>query len=269
MAGLLIVVAVIFAKRRSDGPATIQNPVTPTTVAPRVAADVSWAAQYLGVQPGAATGTPYKIGWIGGDAETLSALTAVAGYLNANATGVGGRPIEFVSCDSSSGREQTCADEFATRNDFALVMSDMGAVNSKPFKTLAPSKAIELIGSSGSTAIGTDAYIFNTDGPSWYRLILSFAINFLPATVKNIVVVNDLGIGSFGSDQGELITTRPRREMSASSKSRVTRRPTTSLRRSARSPARPMPMCFSPSVISRIFVRTFRPLVPNSAVRRP
>jgi branched-chain amino acid transport system substrate-binding protein len=214
MAGVLMVAAVIFATRRNDGPATIQGPATTVVattnpVAPRVAADVSWATQYLGVQPGAATGTPYKIGWIGGDAATLADLRAVAAYLNANATGVGGRPIEFVSCDSSSGREQTCADEFATRNDFALVMSDMGAVSSKPFKTLVPNKAIELIVSSGSAAIGTDAYILNTDGPSWYRLVLSFAINFLPASVKNIVIVNDLGIGSFGSDQGEFITTRP------------------------------------------------------------
>lgn len=85
-------------------------------------------AQYTGVKPGKATGSPIKIGFFNADAQELtSAIDEAIRAVNESFGGVRGHPIQLVKCVASSAQQaQQCGQTFV--GDPAIVAVVQGTI---------------------------------------------------------------------------------------------------------------------------------------------
>lgn len=86
-----------------------------------------WALKYTGGKAGAASGAPYKIGYVNQEdffPENTIGINAATEYINKELGGVGGRPIELVECVINSGDDGSkCGTEMANNAEINLVIT--------------------------------------------------------------------------------------------------------------------------------------------------
>ena len=77
----------------------------------------AWALAYTGGTAGAASGDPVRIGYVNQDAlfpEATIGIDAAVAYANAELGGIGGRPIELVTCTITVAEDgAACGTQFA------------------------------------------------------------------------------------------------------------------------------------------------------------
>jgi len=126
---LVVIGAVVFSRSRPDNhdvdtpPQPTESTLSPTTTTIESAADIrQWFVNYTGNPSGPATGAPVKFGVVTTTFPSHYQLDSAVKYLNAEAGGAGGRPIELDTCVESLS---TCADRFAADPAVVAVLEDL------------------------------------------------------------------------------------------------------------------------------------------------
>ena len=116
--GVMVLAGVALLRRSDDDQPAINPDPVPTTedgATPIVSADdprvSQWVLNYTGNPVGPASGEPVKFGIVMQPFAYEYALNAAATYLNEQAGGVGGRPVELDSCQETIA---DCIERFAT-----------------------------------------------------------------------------------------------------------------------------------------------------------
>src|SRR6478752_6878438 len=105
---------------------------TPAGSTPGSAVDTAveatkWALDYTGGKAGAASGEPIKIGYVNQESffpEATIGIDAAVEFANKELSGIGGRPIELVTCTINAAEDGTkCGNQFANDSTINLVMT--------------------------------------------------------------------------------------------------------------------------------------------------
>jgi len=115
----------------------------------------AWALKYTGGKAGAASGKPFKVGYVSQDTilpeATVGAKAAVA-YINAQLGGIGGRPIQLVECQIVTPEDgQKCGTKLANDPDIKLVITGATTVGAKELYDAVQGKASVVIANAFST----------------------------------------------------------------------------------------------------------------------
>jgi branched-chain amino acid transport system substrate-binding protein len=133
-------------------PVTAASATTEPPAAPDAEGKVTDWLGYVGGPGGAASGDPIRIGYINQDGGSIvvssthdDGVNFAVQYINEQAGGIGGRPIEIVPCLIANTEEegQQCGQEFANDDSIAAVISGPTVTGTQSFySALAESKAV-------------------------------------------------------------------------------------------------------------------------------
>ncbi|KJE23342.1 ABC-type branched-chain amino acid transport system, periplasmic component [Frankia torreyi] len=154
----------------------------------------AWALRYTGGSAGPAKGTPYKIGFVSQDtflpSATQGARAAVA-YVDAELGGVGGRPIELVSCSVNVPEDAArCGAQMANDASLSLVIVGGLSVGNKEFYDAVGGRKAILIGNALASEdfVTTRGVAYTAGSPGVLMGMARFAVEELKArTVAGIV----------------------------------------------------------------------------------
>ncbi|HVU72665.1 MAG TPA: ABC transporter substrate-binding protein [Mycobacteriales bacterium] len=206
VAALLVVTACSSSTSKSTpGGSTTSSAATsaaaPTTGAATSAAaggavddNNAWALAYTGGTAGAASGEPYKIGYVSQDnflPQATVGANAARDYINAELGGVGGRPIDLVECSVTSPEDATtCGSKLANDSSIQLVIvGAMNVGNKELYAAIGGKKAI-LVGNALATEdfVTPDAVSYTSGSPGVLIGMAQFAAVDLKAkTVAAII----------------------------------------------------------------------------------
>jgi branched-chain amino acid transport system substrate-binding protein len=86
-----------------------------------------WALDYTGGKAGEASGDPIKIGYVNQESffpEATIGIDAAVDFANKELGGIGGRPIQLVTCEINAAEDGTkCGNQFANDSSINLVMT--------------------------------------------------------------------------------------------------------------------------------------------------
>jgi branched-chain amino acid transport system substrate-binding protein len=169
---------------------------SPTTV---VGDQNAYALKYTGGTAGAASGAPYKIGYVSQDSflpgATVGADAAVA-YINAELGGVGGRPIDLVKCPVSNPQDAAaCGSRLANDPSISLVIT--GAVNTgnkELYDALAGKKAVLIANGLANEDFTTKVGVsFTAGSPGVLSGIAQFVAQDLQAKTVAVLLSDNPG----------------------------------------------------------------------------
>jgi branched-chain amino acid transport system substrate-binding protein len=133
-------------------PVTAASATTEPPAAPDAEGKVTDFLGYVGGPGGAASGDPIRIGYITQDGGAIvvssthdDGVNFAAQFINEQAGGIGGRPIEIVPCVIANTEEegQQCGQQFANDDSIAAVISGPTVIGTQAFySALAESKAV-------------------------------------------------------------------------------------------------------------------------------
>ena len=133
-------------------PTTQAAATTEPPAAPAAEGKVTDFLGYVGGPGGAASGDPIKIGYITRTAGRSSVSSThddgvdfAVQFINEQAGGIGGRPVEIVQCFIANAEEegQQCGQQFANDDSIVAVISGPTVTGTQSFySTLAESKAV-------------------------------------------------------------------------------------------------------------------------------
>ena len=160
----------------------------------------AWAIKYTGGKPQAATGTPYKVGYVNQDSlfpEATIGVNAAVAYANAELDGADGHPIQIVACQVSTAADgATCGAQMANDDSIKLVLT--GTLlngNTELYNALNGKKAV-IVGNGVTPAdfTTTAGEAFVAGAPGVLAGMAKFAISqFHPKTVAILANDNDAG----------------------------------------------------------------------------
>jgi branched-chain amino acid transport system substrate-binding protein len=160
---------------------------------------VDWAIDYTGGTEGKASGDPYAIGYVSNDTylpdASIGAKAAVA-FVNAELGGVGGQPVELVSCSAATPEEAgQCGTDFANDDDLDLVIvGAMSTGGSELYSALGGSKAVLIANGLTSDDFSTKQGVSYTAGSPGITLGLAkFAAEELDVKVVAALVSDNPG----------------------------------------------------------------------------
>jgi hypothetical protein len=171
-----------------------------TTAAANDPAINAYAIKYTGGRPQAATGTPYKIGYVNQDSlfpEATIGVNAAVAYANAELDGAEGHPIQIVACQVGTAADgASCGAQMANDDSIKLVLT--GTLlngNTELYNALNGKKAV-IIGNGVTPADFTTpaGEAFVAGAPGVLAGMAKFAIaQFHPKTVAILANDNDAG----------------------------------------------------------------------------
>ena len=160
----------------------------------------AYAIKYTGGKPQAATGTPYKIGYVNQDSlfpEATIGVNAAVAYANAELNGADGHPIQVVACQVSTAADgATCGAQMANDDSIKLVLT--GTLlngNTELYNALNGKKAV-IVGNGVTPAdfTTTAGEAFVAGAPGVLAGMAKFAVSqFHPKTVAILANDNDAG----------------------------------------------------------------------------
>ena len=147
--GLIVLAAVGLI---AAAPVTAASATTEPPAAPGTEGKVTDFLGYVGGPGGAASGDPIRIGYINQDGGSIvvssthdDGVDFAVQFINEQAGGIGGRPIEIVQCFIANTEEegQQCGQQFANDDSIAAVISGPTVTGTQSFyAALAESKAV-------------------------------------------------------------------------------------------------------------------------------
>ncbi len=182
----------------------------PTTTLPALEPTTQWAIDYVGGTAGIAEGEPVRFGFAYEGINAPPQFQAAVDFLNAEAGGVGGHPIELVESAMIADESATaCGQQFASDESIAAVLTgDLTYLGRLLFDGLGTSKAT-LVQWTGSPEILVDStidpadvpgHVLALDGSAHWGTQLRFIANGLPTRPVKIA-----GLGAFGTGERTLI----------------------------------------------------------------
>ncbi len=145
--GALAVLGLIAAAPTTQAAATTEPPA-----APAAEGKVTDFLGYVGGPGGAASGDPIRIGYINQDGGSIvvssthdDGVDFAVQFINEQAGGIGGRPVEIVQCFIANAEEegQQCGQQFANDDSIVAVISGPTVTGTQSFySALAESKAV-------------------------------------------------------------------------------------------------------------------------------
>jgi branched-chain amino acid transport system substrate-binding protein len=154
----------------------------------------AWALGYTGGKAGAASGTPYKIGYVNDDSflpATTIGMRAAVDYINAELGGVGGRPIDLVSCATTSAEDAAkCGTQFANDKDIStVVVGSLDTGNKELYDAIGGKKAILIGNPLSSVDFVTPAAVSYTSGsPGALMGMARFAVGDLKGKTVAVII---------------------------------------------------------------------------------
>lgn len=168
------------------------------------AASVTWMREYTGGSDAEASGDAVKIGFASTSdffPNVSAAAEATVAYLNTNAGGVGGRPIELVSCNLATPEDGTkCGTQFANDPDIVMAMVGSALVGTGDFyKALDGKKPVYNFSPTGTDDFVTNVSVSYANGALGASLgIASFVVADLKAPSIAVLITDDAaGRGGF------------------------------------------------------------------------
>jgi branched-chain amino acid transport system substrate-binding protein len=160
----------------------------------------AYAIKYTGGKAQAATGTPYKIGYVNQDSlfpEATIGVNAAVAYANAELDGADGHPIQVVACQVSTAADgASCGAQMANDSSIHLVLT--GTLlngNTELYNALNGKKAV-IIGNGVTPADFTTpaGEAFVAGAPGVLAGMAKFSVDqFHPKTVAILANDNDAG----------------------------------------------------------------------------
>lgn len=170
--------------------------------------DATIGTTFSGGKPGAASGSPIKVGMInqeGGQVsnpESSAAVKAAFDYINAEQGGIGGRPLELEVCRVTSSEEeaQQCAQQFLNEDDISVILQGGLNVGSNAVhQTLAGAKPdVVTLANPGTDTTAENTYAVN---PSVLAALPGFATYATKLGYKNLGIIVDDNPGNLGISQ--------------------------------------------------------------------
>lgn len=154
-----------------------------------------WALEYTGGTAGAAAGDPIKIGYVNQESffpEGTIGIGAAVAFANKELGGIGGRPIELVSCVIAAAEDGTkCGNQFANDASINLVMTGTILNGNKELYDALNGKKAVLIGNGVTTDdFTTTAGVgYATGSPGVIPGLGKFALQELKPTPKSVAIV--------------------------------------------------------------------------------
>jgi branched-chain amino acid transport system substrate-binding protein len=191
-----LVGALALASCASPGARTTGNAASGTA---GVQGEVQIAIDYVGGTAGAAgSGTPIKIGWVNSEEagpvvfpEATAAAKAAVDFVNTELGGVGGRPLELVTCAVAGTEEQgqACGQRMANDPDVNVVLGGSVLFGSGSLASaLAGQKPfVGTIAIAPPDFAATDSYYLFGDGANSYGALATYAGEVLEAKSAAIV----------------------------------------------------------------------------------
>lgn len=165
---------------------------------------IAWIREYTGGTEAEATGDPVKIGFAS-TADFFPNVTAAAdatvAYLNKNAGGIGGRPVELVPCNLATPEDGSkCGTQFANDPDIVMAIVGSALVGAGDFyKALGGKKPVYTFSPTGTDDFVTDVSKSYSNGALGASLgIASFVVADLKAPSIAVLITDDAaGRGGF------------------------------------------------------------------------
>lgn len=183
----------------TDAPASSPPGTEPADAAGGDAeAATAWALEYVGGAAGAATGDPYRIGF-GHSSDFFPegdiAAQAAVDFVNAELGGVGGRPLELVSCNLAAPEDGArCGAEFANDAAIDLVIGGLVLQGNADLYSALDGNAAAIIASplDGSDYVSPYAVSYNAGALGAGLGGASFLANDLKPQTAALVVTDDV-----------------------------------------------------------------------------
>jgi len=178
---------------------------TPAGSTPGSAVDTAveatkWALDYTGGKAGAASGEPIKIGYVNQESffpEATIGIDAAVEFANKELSGIGGRPIELVTCTINAAEDGTkCGNQFANDSSINLVMTGTILNGNKELYEALNGKKVVVIGNGVTTDdFTTTAGVgYETGSPGVIPGLGKFAIQeFAPKSAAIVYSDNPAG----------------------------------------------------------------------------
>jgi branched-chain amino acid transport system substrate-binding protein len=194
--------------------AAAATPAPTTTAAPGTSAaavetapagpDVSELVEYVGGTAGAASGEPIKIGWVNQQGGIPSFEQATSGaelavdVINNQLGGIGGRPLELVTCFVTGAEEdgQQCGFEMLNNADVPFVALGTIVAGDGSLITALNGEKPTIGGPADTNAdlVAPNSYFFNAGAPGVVQAMTGHAIRtYQPKTVAVLYVDNPAG----------------------------------------------------------------------------
>jgi branched-chain amino acid transport system substrate-binding protein len=200
LAALALLAAACSSSTKTSTPSGSSSGATSTTVAANDPAINDYAIKYTGGKPQAATGTPYKIGYVNQDSlfpEATIGVNAAVAYANAELNGADGHPIQVVACQVSTAADgASCGAQMANDDSIKLVLT--GTLlngNTELYNALNGKKAV-IIGNGVTPADFTTpaGEAFVAGAPGVLAGMAKFSVDqFHPKSVAILANDNDAG----------------------------------------------------------------------------
>ena len=200
LAALALLAAACSSSSKTSTPSGSSSGATTTTVAANDPAINAYGIKYTGGKAQAATGTPYKIGYVNQDSlfpEATIGVNAAVAYANAELNGADGHPIQVVACQVSTAADgASCGAQMANDDSIKLVLT--GTLlngNTELYNALNGKKAV-IIGNGVTPADFTTSAgeAFVAGAPGVLAGMAKFSVDqFHPKTVAILANDNDAG----------------------------------------------------------------------------
>ena len=154
-----------------------------------------WALDYTGGTAGEASGEPYKIGYVNQEdffPENTIGMNAARDYINAELSGVGGRPIEIVPCVVNTGDDGSkCGTEMANNAEISLVITGTMQDNHQPLYDALNGKKAVIVGNGVTTEdfTTTAGQAFTAGSPGVIPGLGATATTYLDPKPKTAAIV--------------------------------------------------------------------------------